>query len=153
LREGNINFFFFKKLLDNRRKLCYCAAGTESHNNNNKKNKTMYFQENGAPEPQSSTKGGWMKIDSQAAYSKKEIKCGPGRSKAFRHPGETVSLSPQTVARKQATAVKIEMMKSAALKRRILIENPLAKRESDGSIVLKGLRGEKGKFLPKIVLG
>jgi hypothetical protein len=119
---------------------------------NNQKNKTMYFQENGKAEPTSATKGGWEKINSQASYSKKEIKCGPGRSKNFRHPGETVSMSPKTLARKQETALKIEMMKSAALKRRILIENPLAKREKDGSIVLKGLRGEKGKFLPKIVL-
>ena len=112
----------------------------------------MYFQDNGAPEPISQTKGAWEKINSQASYSKKQIKCGPGKSKVFRHPGETVPLSPKTVARKIATAAKIENMKLAALKRQVMIENPLARREKDGSIVLKGLRGEKGQFLAKITL-
>ena len=104
------------------------------------------------PEIQSDTKSSWSRINSQAAYSKKQIKCGPGKSLVFRHFGETVPLSPKTVARKIATAAKIENMKLAALKRRVMIENPLARREKDGSIVLKGLRGTKGHFLPRVVL-
>ena len=105
-----------------------------------------------APEEKSPTKGAWMAIHEKAPYSKKQIKCGPGRSLVFRHPEERTLISPKTLARKVATAAKIEGLKLAALKRRIMIENPLAKREKDGSIVLKGQRGEKGQFVKSITL-
>lgn len=110
----------------------------------------MNFTSYTPPEEKSQTKGNWAMIDARAPYSKKKIKCGPGRSKVFRHPGETVSLSPKTVARKQATADRIAQIKAGATRMRLMVQNPDSKFEK-GKVVVQP-RGEKGKFLKKVVL-
>ncbi len=103
-----------------------------------------------APEEKSPTKGNWSMIDARAPYSKKQIKSGPWSSKAFRFPELAPKMSPKTVARKQATADRIAQIKAGATRMRLMVQNPDSKFEK-GKVVVQP-RGEKGKFLKKVVL-
>ena len=97
------------------------------------------------PEQASMEKSSWSRIDSQAAYTKKEIKSGAFSSKCHRHPGECRPLSAATVARKIATAAKIEKIRAAGKKYNYLMENESAKVTRKDGVSFVNVR-EKGRF-------
>lgn len=107
--------------------------------------------DNGQVEPKSPVTGSFHRINSQAAYSKKKIKSGAFRSVYFRHPEEKPKFSAKTWERKAASAAKIEKFRKAAQKYRVMVEEPAAKVDKQGRIVVQK-RGEKGKFLPLQIL-
>lgn len=113
-----------------------------------------YFQDNGQIEPKSPSKGAWSAIYDKAPYknskAKKEM---VSYSKVFRHPEESSrrALNPRTVARKAASAAKIQKLKNAAKRYEILTQNPECKvRASSAGIYIQPRVG--GKFQPRIIL-
>jgi len=110
-----------------------------------------YFTEQGLPEPKSPTKTSWSQIHEKAMDSKKKIKSGAFRSVYFRHPEEKPKFSAKTWERKAESAAKIEKFRKAAQKYRVMVEEPTAKVDKNGRVVVQK-RGEKGKFLPLQIL-
>ncbi len=102
------------------------------------------------PEQKSEISGCFHRIHSQAAYSKKKIKSGAFRSVYFRHPEEKPKFSAKTMERKVASAAKIEAYRKAGQKYRVMVEEPAAKVDKQGRVVVQ--KREKGRFLPVQVL-
>ncbi len=99
------------------------------------------------PEPRSNVAGSFDRINSQAAYSKKQIKSGPWSSKVFRFPEER-NVSPATLARKKASAEKIARLKANAAAYKFVARNVSAKlHREDGEIfTFVNKRGAGGRF-------
>jgi hypothetical protein len=110
-----------------------------------------HLMENGQVEPRSATKTSWSAIHEKAPYSKKKIKSGAFRSVYFRHPEEKPKFSAKTWERKAASAAKIEAYRKAGQKYRVMVEEPAAKVDKQGRVVVQH-RGERGKFAKKIIL-
>ncbi len=102
------------------------------------------------PEITSDTKGSFDRINSQAAFSKKKVKTNFSYNKVARQPGEC-RVSAATLARRAATAQRIERMQKAGEKYRVMAANPESKVGKDGVVFVQN-RGEKGKFLPRQIL-
>ncbi len=106
------------------------------------------------PEPKS-PKGcnAWSMINERQPYKKSKLGkgCTGFRSVYFRHPEEKPKFSAKTWERKAASAAKIEAYLKAGQKYRVMVEEPAAKVDKQGRVVVQH-RGERGKFLPLKVL-
>lgn len=115
----------------------------------NTQNKMHIDPTTNRPEITSDTKGSFDRINSQAAFSKKKVKTNFSYNKVFRQPGEC-RISTATIARKAATAARIEKIKRAGEKYRVMAANPESKVGKDGVVFVQ--KREGGRFGQKLVL-
>lgn len=104
-----------------------------------------YFMENGLPEPKSATSGAWDKIHN-TPRSKKKIKSGQWHSVTFRYAEEKPRMSAKTMARKRASAEKIQKILNAKKRYEYLLEHENASVSYPKGVPTVFIRGEKGKF-------
>ena len=115
-----------------------------------------YIQDNGAVEPKSEIRGSFASIYDRAPYKKEKAKDKKGLiiySKVHRHPEESSrrALNPAVVARKMASAARIEKIKNAAKRYQLLVENPDCKVKTSSAGVYIQPR-VSGKFQARIIL-
>lgn len=108
-----------------------------------------------SPEPRS-PKGAWMAIHDRAPYKKEKARDKKNIisfSKVHRYPEESSrrTLNPAVVARKMASAARIEKSKNAAKRYKLLLENPECKIQSSSAGIYIQPR-ENGRFKKRIFL-
>ena len=116
----------------------------------------IYLTESGSVEERSPQKGSWSAIHDRAPYKKDKAKDKKGliiRSKVHRHPEESSrrALNPAVVARKMASAARIEKIKNAAKRYQLLVENPDCKVKTSSAGIYIQPR-VNGKFTNRILL-
>ena len=116
----------------------------------------IYLTESGSVEERSPQKGAWTAIHDSAPYKKEKASDRKNTiifSKVHRHPEESSrrALNPAVVARKAASAARIEKIKNAAKRYQLLVENPDCKVKTSSAGVYIQPR-VNGKFTNRIIL-